>query len=93
MALPWFAFSIEFYANIQGNVDGLPLVVSKQTLGLILDGGITAWNDTRLAADNTWLTELQASEADLAIKVRLTPHTSPCCTRYWWCSVDSQCTS
>mmetsp|Transcript_10648 Transcript_10648/g.27388 ORF Transcript_10648/g.27388 Transcript_10648/m.27388 type:complete len:1216 (+) Transcript_10648:587-4234(+) len=69
MALPWFAFSIEFYANIQGKVGGLPLVVSKQTLGLILDGGITAWNDPRLAADNTWLAELQASEADLAIKL------------------------
>lgn len=69
MLLPWFAYAIEFYANIPGKDNDLPLVVTRENLGLILDGDIADWKDSRLAADNAWLSSLSASDEDLAIKL------------------------
>ena len=74
MVLPWFAMSLEFYANIAGMPEDTPLVIDKTTLGLILGGTITSWRSPVLVEANPWLADLEASDDDMAIKVR--PSTS-----------------
>ena len=69
MVLPWFAMSLEFYANIPGMPEGSTLVIDKATLGLILGGTIISWRSPMLITANPWIGALNASEADMAIKV------------------------
>eukprot|EP01012_Entosiphon_sulcatum_P010851 TRINITY_DN16473_c0_g1_i1.p1 TRINITY_DN16473_c0_g1~~TRINITY_DN16473_c0_g1_i1.p1 ORF type:complete len:2044 (+),score=250.98 TRINITY_DN16473_c0_g1_i1:333-6134(+) len=53
-ALPFVATPIMVFYNLPGLKD--PLVLSTTVLSLIFNGTITAWNDTRIAADNPSLT-------------------------------------